>query len=59
MRVMVNLSDEMVRKIDTLAGSLGVNRSAFCAMMIGSGVVSYVKSQEVIEKIAREEILGK
>lgn len=59
MRIMVNLSDEMVRKVDKLAESIGVNRSAFCAMMIGNGVVSYVKSLEVIESIAREEIQKK
>ena len=44
MRVQVNLSDEMVCKVDLYAKKMGVSRSALCSMLIGQGIMSYDKS---------------
>lgn len=57
MRVQVNLSDEMVEKVDAYAAKMGVNRSALCAVLIGQGILTYDKSFEVVESVG--EKLGK
>lgn len=51
MRVQVNLSDEMVKKVDSYASRLGVSRSALCSVMIGNGVLSYDKAMDVIDSV--------
>ena len=48
MRVQVNLSDEMVEKVDGYAKKMGVSRSALCSMLVGQGIMSYDKSMDVI-----------
>lgn len=49
MRIQVNVSDEMVKRIDVIASLLGVSRSAMCAVFIGQGVVSYEKASSVTD----------
>ena len=51
MRVQVNLSDEMVGKIDKYARTMGVSRSALCSMLIGQGIMGYDKSMDVLTLI--------
>ena len=41
MKVQVNLSDEMVSRIDFYAKKMGVSRSAFCSVVIGQAVFGY------------------
>lgn len=48
MRVQVNLSDEMVEKVDVYAKKMGVSRSALCSMLVGQGIMSYDKSMDII-----------
>lgn len=48
MRVQVNISDEMVEKVDGYAKKMGVSRSALCSMLVGQGIMSYDKSMDVI-----------
>lgn len=48
MRVQVNLSDEMVEKVDGYAKKMGVSRSALCSMLVGQGIMSYDKSMDII-----------
>lgn len=48
MRVQVNLSDEMVGKVDSYASKMGVSRSALCSILVGQGIMSYDKSMDVI-----------
>lgn len=52
MKVQVNVSDEMVEKVDYWAKTMGVSRSAFCAMAIGNAVLGYEKSLELMENYA-------
>lgn len=50
MRVQVNMSDEMVKKIDDYAKTMGVSRSALCSMFIGEGVLGFDKSLSLLEE---------
>lgn len=48
MRVQVNLSDEMVTKVDSYARKMGVSRSALCSMLVGQGIMGYDKSMDLL-----------
>ena len=51
MRVQVNLSEEMVAKVDLYAAKMGVNRSALCAVLVGQGIMGYDKTFEIADII--------
>lgn len=51
MRVQVNLSDEMVEKVDGYARKMGVSRSALCSMLVGQGIMNYDKSMDILTLI--------
>jgi metal-responsive CopG/Arc/MetJ family transcriptional regulator len=51
MRVQVNLSDEMVSKVDMYACKMGVSRSALCSMLVGQGIMGYDKSMDLLSLI--------
>lgn len=51
MRVQVNLSDEMVEKVDGYARKMGVSRSALCSMLVGQGIMNYDKSMDILTVI--------
>lgn len=53
MRIQVNLSEEMIKKLDEYATKMGISRSALCATFIGQGVLGYQKSFEVIDTIGQ------
>lgn len=48
MRVQVNISDEMVSKVDLYAKKMGVSRSALCSILVGQGIMGYDKSMDLI-----------
>lgn len=50
MKVQVNLSDELVSKIDVFAKAMGVSRSALCGVWIGQTVMSMEKPFEAGQK---------
>lgn len=41
MKLQVIVSDDMVKRVDILASSLGLSRSSFCAMLIAQGVAKF------------------
>lgn len=51
MRFQINVGDALQDKIDKYAEMCGVTRSAFCAMLISQGIMSYEKSFEVIDSL--------
>ena len=51
MRVQVNLSDEMVKMVDSYAKKMGVSRSAFCSMMVGQGVMNLDKAYNLFDNL--------
>lgn len=53
MRAQINLSDEMVNKIDMYAKVLGMSRSALCAFFIGQGVMGLDKANDTIVSIGQ------
>lgn len=46
MKVQVNLSEELVQKIDNYAKAMGVSRSALCGVWLGQLVMSYERTIE-------------
>lgn len=51
MKVQVNISDEMVVKIDEYARKMGVSRSALCSVLVGQGIMSYERSFDLLKVI--------
>lgn len=51
MRVQVNLSDEIVEKLDYYSTLIGISRSALMAVFIGQGLMGYEKSFSVLENV--------
>lgn len=58
MRIQVALSEEMVKRVDALAESYGVNRSSFCAMLIGQSVNSLEQASVMVQQ-ALDQGIGK
>lgn len=54
MRCQVNLSDNMVSKVDAYAKDMGVSRSALCSILIGQGIMSFEKANSVVESMKPE-----
>lgn len=48
MRIQVNLSDEMVARVDKYAEMLGVSRSALCSVFVGQGVMGYDQAFKIV-----------
>lgn len=51
MRVQVNVSDDLVKKIDEYAKVMGVSRSALCSVWIGQSVMSYEQSLSIVKQM--------
>lgn len=54
MRVQVNLSDEMVNKVDMYAHKMGVSRSALCSILVGQGIMNYDTSTDILTAIGQK-----
>lgn len=52
MKVQVLMSDELVKRVDAIANSFGVSRSAYCAMLIGQGVLATERSLDQMDSLA-------
>lgn len=48
MKVQINLSDEMVEKVDSYARKFGVSRSSLCSLLIGQGIMSFDSTLSVV-----------
>lgn len=48
MRVQVNLSDDMVKKVDDYAKMFGVSRSSLSSILIGQGIMGLDKANEFV-----------
>ena len=53
-RIQVNLSDEMVTKIDNYAAMLGMSRSGLCAYFIGQGTLAFETSLNACDEVAKK-----
>lgn len=51
MKVQVTLNDELVKRIDKYAVTIGLTRSACCAYWIGQAVLSLDKSLDVLDRM--------
>jgi len=58
-RIQVNISDEMITRLDLYSKKMGVSRSALCAQFIGQAVMTYDKAYEVIDNMAKEYVTEK
>lgn len=50
MKAQVNLSNELVEKLDKYSEFIGVSRSALCGMLIGQGIIGLDKGLEMADK---------
>ena len=51
MRVQINLNEDLVKKIDDFAASIGQNRSSVCAMWIGQAALGIEKATQTLERM--------
>jgi len=56
MKVQVNVSDELVKKIDEYAKIMGISRSALCAVWIGQGALGYEKTFDIFQSTLGESL---
>jgi len=54
MKVQVHLNDDIVKKIDQYAKSIGVSRSAVCALWIGQAVLGIDKATEILQNVGND-----
>lgn len=50
-RIYVTVSNEMASRIDFYREKMGLSRSAFCAYLVGQGVMSMDKAMGVVDKM--------
>lgn len=58
MRIQVALSEDMVKRIDRLAESYGVNRSSFCAMILGQSVNSLEQASNIVQSAVEKGLVN-
>lgn len=56
MKVQVNVSDDLVVRIDYYAKKMGVSRSSLCSMFIGQAVMTYDKSFDILDSVAKGQL---
>lgn len=54
MKLQVNVSDEMVEKIDFYSEAFGVSRSSLCAVWIGQGLMLYQEQFKESDRILKQ-----
>ena len=54
MKVQVNLSEDLVARIDKFAKLMGVSRSALCGVWIGQAVMSMEKTFETGQRVVED-----
>lgn len=55
-KLQVNVSDDLVEKIDIIAKALGVSRSSLCAIWIGQGALGYEKVFDTLERMGSASV---
>ena len=53
-RIYVTVSDDMASRIDFYRKKMGLSRSAFCAYMVGQGVMSFDKAMGIVDEMGAE-----
>ena len=54
MRIQVNLSDEIISRLDKQAKDIGISRSAYCAVILGQAVAGYDMAVNSLDKSINE-----
>lgn len=57
MRVNVNLSDEMVKRVDNIAKDYGVPRASLLSIFIGQSVTTYEKGLDLAKMLIENDRL--
>lgn len=58
MKVQVNISDDMVARIDEIAKTYGVSRSALCSVFIGQAVASTERAFDAVSEAGKNILKG-
>jgi hypothetical protein len=53
-RMYVTVSKDMMKRIDEYRAKMGLSRSAFCAFLIGQGVISMDKAVGIFDSIGEQ-----
>lgn len=53
-KVQVNLSDELVARVDEYAKQMGVSRSALCGVWIGQAVISLDNALDISKNVFKD-----
>lgn len=54
MRIQVNLSEEIISRLDKQAKDIGITRSSYCAVILGQAVVGYDMAVNSLDKSINE-----
>lgn len=53
-RLTINVSEEMIKKLDRYAETMGTPRASLCTMLIGQGVLQYEQGSKIATDVMRE-----
>ena len=53
-RLTINVSEEMIKKLDRYAELMGTPRGSLCTMLIGQGVLQYEQGTRIATDVMRE-----
>jgi len=56
MRIQINLSDEMVGKVDAYATIMGMSRSSLCAYFIGQSIMGLDRANNTITQFGESVV---
>lgn len=52
MRLQVNISENMLKKIENYSSEFGISKSAFCSMLIGQGILGLDSTKDVLTNLS-------
>lgn len=53
MRLQINVSDNLAKKIENYAKEFGVSKSAFCSMMLGQSVMGLDGAKDALTQVGK------
>lgn len=50
-RLTINVSEEMIKRLDQYADAMGTPRASLCTMLIGQGVMNYENANKIASDV--------
>lgn len=54
MRLQINVSENLAKKIEYYSNEFGVSKSAFCSMMLGQSVLGLDGAKDALTQVGKE-----